>query len=814
MATAVRSQAAADDEAEQRRQPDAREPDARERLAALQRIVDADAMPIFSLDREYRYTSFNQAHAGVMKALYGADLELGHSLYEYQTVPEDQSRSRPNLDRALRGEPFTEEAFSGGDALSRRCFAVTHSPLRDDVGDVVGVAVFARDVTERAQAEEALRVSEARYRSLFENAQVGMFRLDLDGVAFLDVNPALARMFGTSREELLRAPMSQRWADPRAAAEAMDLVRARGALDDHELDFLTSTGERRTCVASFHRCPEKTYLEGMMLDITPRKRAEDALRDARSELTAIVDHAPIHLVLLDEELRICSGNRTFSALSGRPIEQLVGLRPGEALRCAHVEEHPLGCGFGPNCGRCDLRSAVSDTFATSKSHEKIAATMSLSGPAGTREARFLASTTAFTRAAKAYVLLCLEDVSERARIEEERVALEQQLRASRKMEAIGRLAGGIAHDFNNMLTVILSFTGFVESAVEEGSPARDDLAQIRGAAERAAALTHQLLAFSRRQVLELTVVDLNDVVTGLNGMLGRLIGEDVELAVFLAPELWSVKVDAGQLEQVIMNLAVNARDAMPVGGTLTIETSNVTFAARRALADDASIPPGSYVRLAVTDTGAGIDAATQARLFEPFFTTKEKGQGTGLGLATVYGIVTQCGGHIGVESEPGVGTTFTIHLPREEGAVAARAALAPRASAHPPGRGTVLVVEDEDAVRQLAKRILQNAGYDVLVAASGLEALALLEARTDKVDLLLTDVVLPHMSGRELGERLAIDRPDLAVLFMSGYTDDTMVRHGVLEGRTNLLGKPFTASELLRRVGSLIAATAPAGATL
>ncbi|HOX47368.1 MAG TPA: PAS domain S-box protein [Myxococcota bacterium] len=375
---------------------------------------------------------------------------------------------------------------------------------------------------------------------------------------------------------------------------------------------------------------------------------------------------------------------------------------------------------------------------------------------------------------------------------------EELLRSAQKMEAIGRLAGGVAHDFNNLLSVILSYTGFAAESLREEDPLREDLEEIRKAGERAVGLTRQLLAFSRRQVLQPTVLEVNAVVTNLEKMLRRLVGEDIEIVLSLEPDLGCVLADAGQIEQVLMNLVVNSRDAMPTGGAITIQTCEAELFEEGPVRYR-EVAQGSHLMLAVRDTGDGMDEATLQRLFEPFFTTKEKGKGTGLGLSTVYGIVRQSGGQVLVESAVRRGTTVRVFLPRVQDAPApvspqpAQAVLA-------HGDETVLVVEDEDAVRKLTARILRAAGYQVLTAANGGEALLLCERRPGAIDLLLTDVIMPQMSGLQLADRLLEVQPGMRILYMSGYTDDALEHHGLHDAGARIIGKPFEAGELCRRV--------------
>ena len=390
------------------------------------------------------------------------------------------------------------------------------------------------------------------------------------------------------------------------------------------------------------------------------------------------------------------------------------------------------------------------------------------------------------------VVLVLRDISNFKR-------LEKQFLQAQKMEAVGRLAGGVAHDFNNLLTII---SGYSEILMQRDFPNKEMLKEIQKAGERAASLTRQLLAFSRQQVLAPEVLSLNTVVGSTEKMLRRLIGEDVRLDTVLDPSLGRVQADPGQMEQVIMNLAVNARDAMPQGGRLTIKTRNADLDEKYAQAHP-EILPGRYVMLVVSDTGCGMDKATLAQIFEPFFTTKKPGQGTGLGLATVYGIIKQSGGYIYVDSEPGRGSTFRIFLPQVEATVPRRKSQL-GISSSPGGNETLLLVEDETAVRSLIRTNLEMKGYKVLEAAEGEEALRLAQQHSGPIHLLITDVVMPLMSGRELAERLGPLRSQMKVLYLSGYTDDTVVRHGLLQGEVEFLQKPFTPGVLTRKVREVL----------
>jgi two-component system, cell cycle sensor histidine kinase and response regulator CckA len=384
----------------------------------------------------------------------------------------------------------------------------------------------------------------------------------------------------------------------------------------------------------------------------------------------------------------------------------------------------------------------------------------------------------------------------------ERKELEQQIIQSQKMEAIGRLAGGVAHDFNNLLTSILGYSDLLVTKLPSDSPLGRYAGEIRKASEIAATLTRQLLTFGRKSLVQPRLLQVNDLLSDLRLMLERLIGEDITLNMELTPALGCIRADQGQIEQVVLNLVVNSRDAMPLGGSITIETANVDLDADYA-GSHIAVQPGPHVMLAVSDTGQGMDGATRARMFEPFFTTKEKGKGTGLGLATTYAVVKQCGGSLWVYSEIGQGTTFKVYFPRvsEDDAAGVECA---ESVGRTDGTETVLLVEDERAVRDLAREVLQKCGYTVLEAADGLEALRIAENYGGVIDMLLTDVVMPHMSGQELAERLTVLRSGLKILFISGYTDNAIVHHGVLDPGTHFLQKPFTPAVLATKVRKIL----------
>jgi PAS domain S-box-containing protein len=508
-----------------------------------------------------------------------------------------------------------------------------------------------------------------------------------------------------------------------------------------------------------------------------RRKAVEALRESEKRLQAILDNSPAFIFLKDTEGRYLYVNPQFGQLTPLPPEQILGKTDAE------IFPPEQAAAFRANDLKV-LQAGMALEFEEVAGHPDELQTSIV--------AKFPLRNTEGT----VYALCGIAtDITQRK-------SLEAQLRQTQKMEAIGRLAGGIAHDFNNLLTVIIGFSELMLLSLPVGVPHHDSVEQIRQAGEKAASLTRQLLAFSRQQVLQPKVLDLNAVVANMDTMLQRVIGEDIDLLTMLSPSLTSVKADPGQIQQILMNLVVNARDAMPEGGRLTIETADVVldtdYASRHV-----DVSPGRYVLLAVSDTGCGMDKQTQARIFEPFFTTKEEGKGTGLGLSTVYGIVKQSGGNIWVYSEPGHGTTFRIYLPRiEEAAQAVKLDEAPEQS--PRGSETILLVEDNAEVRSLVKTILQTQGYTVLEAAQGEEALRFSGQHEGLIHLMVTDMVMPEMNGRELAERLKPLRPNMKILFVSGYTDKAMLHHGELDPGMAFLQKPFTPQTLARKVREVL----------
>ena len=648
---------------------------------------------------------------------------------------------------------------------------------------VVRALDLRRARTEQARAEEARRQGEERFRALIEHGADAVALVGPDGT-LLFASHSIERLLGFAPAELVGHPGFERVHPddaPRLHAALRDIIASPGTPASLELRWRHKDGSwRHIDAVAVDRLAEPAVgaIVVNFRDVSERRTAEAALRESEERYRTLVEGVRDIIFALSPEGTIASLNPAFETITGLPREEWVG-QPFERL--VHPEDLPLALELLGRVVRGELRPASQFRVRTAKGDYRVG---EFSATPQLHEGRLVG------------ILGIGRDVTER-------VQLEQQLRQAQKMEAVGRLAGGIAHDFNNILTAITGYADLLLEDLGATDPRRQDADEIHKAADRAAGLTRQLLAFSRQQVLQPTVLEVNKLVSDLEKMLRRLLGEDVELGTRLAPTTGRVKADPGQLEQVIMNLAVNARDAMPNGGKLTLETGNVNLDEAYA-ADHYPARAGPFVLLAVSDTGIGMSEETQAHMFEPFFTTKEKGKGTGLGLATVYGIIKQSGGFIWVYSEVGHGTTFKLYLPRVE-ELAERASQPAQARAR-AGRGTetVLVVEDEAPVRSVARQVLERHGYTVLEAPSAEAALDIATRYSGIIHLLLTDVVMPGLNGRELASRLATLRPDARVIFMSGYTDDAVTRHGVLEPGSAYVQKPFTPDAIARKVREVL----------
>jgi len=749
---------------------------------------------------------------------------------------------------------FIQSGYRLSDAISHeldqsgntRCFLNNLVGIVED-GAVVRTWGTQRDITARKDAEDALRESEERYERLIELSPDAII-VHVEGeVTFC--NSAGAKLVGVSSAEeligssvfdfvapedhdILRVRINKIGNGELLPVVGFKCVRRDGSLLEVEMQSVAFSSGNRNAI------------QAVIRDVSERKHAELALQEANQRAIREYERLVERIAVLGQTMgqareidTIFRALRAFTVVSVPCDGMVISLYDaeesvrritycwvdGQELETSDLVSIPVGDGMTGRAIKTgvividnDYQRSAGNTAVKVGKHEEGAIPLSaLTAPMSVRgrtvgcveiqsyqKGVYRDEHRTAMRMAANLAATAIENVE---LIQREREKAEQ-LRQSQKMEAVGQLAGGVAHDFNNLLTVI---TGYSEIGIRRMSPSdpmRKNMEEIKKAGDRAASLTRQLLAFSRKQMFQAKVIDLNLVVADMDKLLRRLIGEDIDLVSLLAPSLRKIKADAGQIEQVLMNLVVNARDAMPRGGKLTIATSDVIL--DQTVKSHSSTKPGRYLMLTVSDTGVGMDSETRKRIFEPFFTTKEVGKGTGLGLATVYGIVSQSGGNIIVQSEPGQGTTFQVYLPVADELTTDQ--VDKQMPEIPQGHGTILLVEDEELVRDLAAELLASTGYEVLTAANGVEALRVCSEYADHIDLLITDVVMPQMGGRELAERLVGLRPQTRVLYMSGYTDDAIVRHGVLDDRMSFIQKPFALDLFALRVSEMMLQPAPA----
>jgi two-component system cell cycle sensor histidine kinase/response regulator CckA len=643
-------------------------------------------------------------------------------------------------------------------------------------------------VSEGKLTEKALIQSESQ-AAILQSALDCVVTIDADG-RVIYINPAAESTFGYSSDQAVGRIMSEliipahlrRYYDEGLAGY---LATGHSTLLGKRIEVsgMRSDGSEiplELTITAIGELPRPSFT-AFIRDLTERKRSEaerkqseEELRKSEERYRIMVENAHDIIYEHDLEGKYTSINKAGEQIIGYTLEETLKLNIADTVSPEHA-----------NKVRQMIAAKLAGQTITAYELEVIAKD-------GRRIPVEVNTSLVYQDGIPIGVQGIARDVTERKQLEE-------QLRQSQKMEAVGQLAGGVAHDFNNLLTVIGGYSSILLAKLPHDSPFRASVEEIKKASDRASGLTRQLLAFSRKQILQPRILDLNTVVSDLDKMLRRLIGEHIDLLTITDPSLYKVKADPGQIEQVLLNLVVNARDAMSKGGKLTIETSNAVIS--KDYAQLHGIPAGPYIMLAVSDTGCGMDAATREHIFEPFFTTKEAGKGTGLGLAMLYGIVKQSGGNVWVYSELGHGTTFKVYLPRAEDFAESGELDGTRHT--PQGTETVLLVEDEEQVRAILKQILENQGYHVLPASHGEEALAISQEPGD-IQLMITDVVMPQMSGRELAERIMSVRPSLRVLFMSGYTDDAIVRHGLLDEKLNYIQKPFDSATVARKVRDVL----------
>jgi PAS domain S-box-containing protein len=643
------------------------------------------------------------------------------------------------------------------------------------------IQVVNQDITERRQAQDALRESEERFRLIAETVDEIFWIFDVKNEVLTYLSPAYERIWGYPGRNLVgdRRPfMDPVHPEDRERISAELAKIGTGQRLEYEFRIIRPDGSIRHLWSHGYPIADETgrikQYVGVEQDITSWRRAEEALKESKEYLNQIINCIGDLIFVKDREHRFTLVNDAMCTFIGTPREELLG-----------VAEMPLALAKS----LWEQEEAVFETGKETLTEDEFPV------PQDSPRIMMTKKSLLTDKNGNKQIVGVLRDITAYKR-------LEAQFLQAQKMEAIGVLAGGVAHDFNNLLNVI---NGYSEMALEEiapDNPIRKDLQQISEAGQRAASLTSQLLAFGRKQILQPEILDLNTIINQMSPMLRRLIRESIELVTITQSGLGLINVDPGQIQQIVMNLAVNARDAMLQGGNLTIETANANFD-EEYVRQHPGVKAGPYVMLAISDNGLGMDAATKSHLFEPFFTTKQKGKGTGLGLSTVYGIVKQSNGFIWVYSEPGKGTTFKIYFPRVEGEIA-NVTEESKSEFESRGIETVLVAEDEASVRALACRILRDRGYNVLEASDGIEALRTAQEYAGEIHLILTDVIMPGISGSTLVSQLEVARPGIKALYVSGYTDNAIVHHGMLDSNVAFLQKPFTVEDLARKVREVL----------
>lgn len=763
-----------------------------------QDIFQSIGHPAMIIDLERHILAANRTTCAVLGA--AEDDLIGKRCHEVFHQSEEPPQTCPLQEMLATGRMSMCEMPV--EALGKS-FLVSCAPVLDEGGNMERVLHFATDITERKLAEEALKESEARFQTAFFMAPIGMALVGING-HFLGVNQAFCEMLGYSEKELAGLTFEQ-ITHPEDLTRNREMVRSQlaGPPRVHHLQKRYIAKDGRTVWASVNSLLIRS-VKGQPLhfithiqDISEHKRAEHLLHQERSRAREYLDVASVIMIALNARGEIEMINRKGLNILGYDASELIGrdwfatcVQPETAEKAQHA-----------------FSRIIAGEISASAYLENVVVTKS-------GEERLIAWHNSIVRDDSGVIIGTLssgEDITTSRKAEVERQMLQEQLGLSQKMESVGRLAGGVAHDFNNLLTPILGYAEIVQSSLPSGDPRVEYIRQILMAAGRAKDLTRQLLAFSHKQVLELKTVDLGKTILHFQKLLKRTIRENISISVQIAPTLGMVSADVGQIEQVVMNLAVNAQDAMPKGGTLKISLGDADVEEKDP-ASHASIEPGSYVVLTVSDSGVGMDRETLSRLFEPFYTTKTQGHGTGLGLSIVHGIIQQHGGDIRVESEPGKGTTFNIYLPRLKDIAPQTYPDLPPAGEYKRGTETVLVVDDNQAVRDLVNHILGNQGYSVIVAEGPESCFDIIDQQHGRVSLLITDVIMPVMDGRQLFERLHSVLPKLKVLYMSSYAGDVIAHHGIAPEQVHFIQKPFSFRALTEKVREALDTPAPQAA--
>ncbi|MDM8521864.1 PAS domain S-box protein [Desulfococcaceae bacterium HSG8] len=751
-------------------------------------LLDNILTQVWYLTDDHTYGAVNKAHAE-FNGVKTEDLAFKDM---YDIFPQDvvEVCRQGNIEIFTTGKAFRTEEWAPHVSGERRLISIMKSPKLDENGEVEYVVCSADDITEHRQTKDALLRSEKKYREIFSHAVWGIFQSTPQG-QFINCNPAFSRIFGyDSPGELISAisDISKQYyvyTDDRE--RYIQILQEKGTVDKFEFKARRKDGSEvwvtnSTRIVADHD-GDILYYEGVVSDISDRKLAEEALRESEEKFSKIFHNAPLLITISNVEDGTCiEVNEEFVKVSGFTREEAIGKTSVELLRWIEPEE----------------RARLAETIRSNGRIDGME--VSLRAKCG-KKIICMYSAVIITIRGRERLLSLAQNLTEYKLAEEEKARIEDQYRQAQKVEAIGRLAGGVAHDLNNLLSPILGYGEMLADDFNPGDARLESVKEIVNAGFRARDLVRQLLAFSRKQTLEYRTLDMNKIIEGFENLLRSTIREDIGIEIIPSPDIRPVRADIGQIEQVIMNLAVNAQDAMPEGGRLIMETAMAELDEEYA-ASRPGVQPGSYVMLAVSDTGSGMDEETRGQIFEPFFSTKGE-RGTGLGLATVYGIVKQHGGNIWVYSEPGKGTTFKVYLPVSEDVHVETEPLE-KPARNQRGSETILLVEDSEQVRDLTHTILERQGYTILMAGNGAEALAVLASHGGHVHLLLTDVVMPGMNGKELFAKAAEKYPGLKVLYMSGYTGNVIAQCGVLDEGIAFIQKPFSVKAMAAKVREVL----------